>query len=380
MKNIIKNKINELTDEFHKYVNELYDNPEIGNEEVFASKLLSDVLVKYGFKTKHPYVLETDFLGEYTSKKAGPKIGYLCEYDALPDVGHGCGHNLIGVTSILAAIALKEVIEEIGGSIHVFGTPAEENFGGKVEMAKKNVFDDMDVCMMFHPSSKDGVGGRTLAIVPIRFEFYGESAHGCRPYEGKSALDACVLTYSSISMMRQFVKPGSFLHGVITNGGSAANVVPPYACLDYYFRAPTIAYANEMVEKAKNIAESCAAASGCTVKHSIYECVYEDTKINYTLANMLKDIMVEQGLQPKDVNEVPCGSSDIGAVSYVCPTIEGNIKICDETVNGHSVEFASCTVSKVGKKALTTGAICLANLGFECITNKNKMKEIKEEN
>ncbi len=379
MKELIKKKIEELSSEFNKYVLDIYNNPELGNEEVYASKLLSDVLVKYGFKTKHPYVLETDFLGEYTSKKKGPKIGYLCEYDALPDVGHGCGHNLIGVTSILAAVALKEVIDEVGGSIHVFGTPAEENFGGKVEMAKKNVFDDMDVCMMFHPSSKDGVGGRTLAIVPIRFEFYGESAHGCRPYEGKNALDACVLTYSSISMMRQYVKPGCFLHGVITNGGSAANVVPPYACLDYYFRAPTIAYANELVQKAKNIATSCAAASGCTVKHSIYESVYEDTKINYSLAKALKEIMIEQGLDPKDVNEVPCGSSDVGAVSYVCPTIEGNIKICDDNINGHSIEFANCTVSSVGQKALKDGAICLAYLGLECITNNEKLNKIKGE-
>ncbi len=379
MKDIIKKRVNELSKEFHSYVKELHDNPEIGNEEVFGSKLLSDVLVKYGFKTKHPYVLETDFLGVYTSKKQGPKIGYLCEYDALPDIGHGCGHNLIGVTSILSAIALKEVIDEVGGSIHVFGTPAEENFGGKVLMAEKGVFDDMDICMMFHPSSKNGVGGRSSAIVPIRFEFHGRTAHGCNPYEGASALDACVSTYQSINMLRQFAKPGTFIHGVITNGGSAANVIPDYSKADYYFRAPTIAYAKELVEKAKNIAKSCAQASGCTVIDSIYECIYEDTKINYTIADSLKTIMESEGLVTKSVNENPAGSTDVGATSYRCPTIQGNIKICNDDVNGHSVEFASCTISSVGAEALNKGAICLALLGLECITNKELLKKAKEE-
>ncbi len=379
MKNIIKNKIDNLTNEFHGYVVDLYNNPEIGNEEVYASKLLSKLLLDNGFETKCPYVLDTDFIGIYKSKKDGPKIGYLCEYDALPDIGHGCGHNLIGVTSILSAIALKEVIDEVGGSIHVFGTPAEENFGGKVLMAEKNVFDDMDVCMMFHPGSSNGVGSRSSAIVPIRFEFFGESAHGCRPYEGKSALDAAVLTYQSINMLRQFAKPGTFIHGVISNGGSAANVVPPYACLDYYFRAPTIAYAKEISEKAKNIASSCAQASGCTVDNSVYECIYEDTKINYALADALKVIMESEGLVTEGVNEIPAGSTDVGATSYRCPTIQGSIKICDNNVNGHTKEFASCTTNEDGIKALNSGAICLAYLALECITNKKLLEKIKGE-
>ena len=133
-------KQDELLEEFKGYVKEIYLNPELGNAEYKTSKLLSNVLVKYGFNTKCPNLLKTDFLGIYESKKEGPKLAYLCEYDALPEVGHGCGHNLIGVTSILAAIMLKEVIDEIGGSIYVFGCPAEENFGGKVELAKLNAF------------------------------------------------------------------------------------------------------------------------------------------------------------------------------------------------------------------------------------------------
>ncbi len=380
LKEVIKKKIENLTDEFHQYVVELYNNPEIGNEEVFASKLLSDILKEHGFDTKYPYVLDTDYLGVYKSTTEGPKIGFLCEYDALPDVGHGCGHNLIGVTSILAAIGLKEVIEEIGGSLYVFGTPAEENFGGKVLMAEKGVFDEMDACIFFHPSDHNGIGSRTSAIIPTRFEFFGQSAHGCNPYQAKSALDSAIMTYQGISMMRQFVKPEAFIHGVVSNGGTAANVIPEYASLDYYFRAKTIKYAKEIEDKAKQIAQSSAEAFGCSVKFSTYECVYEDTKINYELAYKLKEIMTEVGLTDiSDVNEIPAGSSDAGATSYVCPTVQGNIKIAPLNTRGHSLEFASCTISEEGKKALKDGAVILAYLGLECITNKEYLKKVKEE-
>ena len=149
MINLMEKKQNELLEEFNSYVKEIYDNPEIGNVEYKTSRLLANVLIKYGFETKCPNLLETDFLGIYESKKQGPKLAYLCEYDALPEIGHGCGHNLIGVTSILAAIMLKEVIDNIGGSIYVFGCPAEENFGGKVQLAKLKAFDGCDVAMMF---------------------------------------------------------------------------------------------------------------------------------------------------------------------------------------------------------------------------------------
>lgn len=380
MQGKISNTIEQIKDEFYGYVNDLYHHPELGNEEVRSSKLLADVLVKYGFKTKHPYLLETDFLGVYESNKPGPKIGYLCEYDALPDIGHGCGHNMIGVMSILAAIGLKSMIDEIGGSIHVFGTPAEENFGGKVELAKRHAFDDMDCCLMLHPSDKNGVGGKTLALIPVRYEFFGTSAHGARPYNGASALDAAVVTYQGINMLRQFL-PGTYrIHGVISEGGKAANVIPDYAVLDYYFRADTISYAREIQAKCLNIAKSAASMNNTSVKESIYECIYDDTKINYTLASELKKIYEELGLEDvNDVNEEPGGSSDVGAVSYVCPTLQGYIKIAPKGTPGHSTTFASCTISSEGNKALLNGAISLANLGYNIITNKDLLAKIKQE-
>ena len=344
MINLMEKKQNELLEEFNSYVKEIYDNPEIGNVEYKTSRLLANVLIKYGFETKCPNLLETDFLGIYESKKQGPKLAYLCEYDALPEIGHGCGHNLIGVTSILAAIMLKEVIDNIGGSIYVFGCPAEENFGGKVQLAKLKAFD------------------------------------GCgHPEEGNSALDGVITTYQGISMLRQFIKPGCFIHGVITNGGKAANVIPEVATIDYYFRAPDIKYANYIKERAINIANGAALMHKLTVEHEIYECIYEDKKINYTLAKELKSIFKDMGIDASDVDEVPAGSSDVGAVSYQIPTIEGNMKICDSNVCGHSKEFALATISEEGKLALKNGSKALAILGYNLITKPELLIKVKEE-
>ncbi len=380
MQKIIMNEIENLKEEFFEYVNDLYLHPEIGNEEVRSSKLLADVLIKYGFDTKCPNLLKTDFLGIYKSKKNGPKLGFLCEYDALPDIGHGCGHNMIGVISILAAVALKKVIDEVGGEIYVFGTPAEENFGGKVELAKLGAFNGIDCCMMIHPSDKNSVGGKTLALIPVRYEFFGKSAHGANPYDGASSLDAAVMTYQGMNMLRQFLKGNYRIHGVISNGGKAANVIPDYTILDYYFRADTIDYAREIQQKALNIASSAANMTGTTVKSSIYECIYEDTKINYTLANELEAIYRELGLEDvKKVSEVPSGSSDVGAVSYICPTIQGYIKIAPKGTLAHSKDFAKCTISCEGKDAMEISAKALAQLGFNIITNDELLNNIKKE-
>lgn len=380
MKKEIAKKIESLNEEFLGYVKYLYENPELGNEEVKAMQLLANVLVKYGFETKYPNLLKTDFLGVYKAKKSGPKIGFLCEYDALPDIGHGCGHNMIGVMSILGAIGLKEVIEEIGGEIYVIGCPAEENFGGKVDLANKGLFSNLDACIMLHPGSRYGVGSRSSALIPVKYEFFGKSAHGCDPYNGASALDAAVSTYQGISMLRQFVKGTSFIHGIIKNGGSAANVVPKYSAMEYYFRATTIKYAREIEAKALNIAEAAAKMHGCEVKSSIYECIYEDTLINYTLADALKKEYLELGInEVDDVKEEAGGSTDVGACSYKCPTVQGNIKICSKDVLGHSIEFANCTISETGQKATILGAKVLANLAYELIVNKELLNKVNEE-
>lgn len=342
--------------------------------------LLAEMLKQEGFAVETAFVVPTGFIGKYESGKPGPTIAYLCEYDALPEVGHGCGHNLIAGIGVAAGTALKSIIDQIGGNVWVVGTPAEENFGGKVSMAEAGVFDNVDAAMMIHPSTQNGLGGRTNALNPVKFEFFGKNAHGCRPQEGRSALDAAVLAFTNINFLRQFCLPNTFIHGIFRDGGQAANVIPAYASLEYYFRGTTMSYVQELTEKAIKCAEGACTATGTTFKHSIYECPYDDFVINYTLADMLKKQYEALGLENiEPVREQPAGSSDIGSVSYRCPALHGYIKIADTCVAGHSREMADATISQEGRKGLLNAASALANLGAILITEPDVLKKVKDE-
>lgn len=372
--------INEHIDDYMGLVKKLYDHPEIGFEEFETQKVLVDYLKSIGFKTKAGVVCQTDFVAEYQSSKAGPVIAFMCEYDALPEVGHGCGHNLIAGIGIAAGAALKAVIDDIGGTVRVIGTPGEENMGGKVHMASAGIFDDVDAALMVHPGTKNGLGSKSNAINPVRFEFFGKNAHGCHPQVGRSALDCAVLTYVNINMLRQMMEPNTYIHGVITEGGTAANVIPAYACLDYYFRAPTMKYVLEVTERATKIAQSMAVANECECKVSIYECPYEDTLINYTLADILKGHYEALGVEEiQPVEEVGAGSTDVGATSYRCPTLQGNIKIAPDSVNGHSKEMACATISEAGKEGLIKASSGIALVAYDLITKPELLEKVKQE-
>lgn len=376
----ISHTIESHIDEYMAMVKQMYEHPEIGFQEFETQKLLVNYLTKAGFETKKGVVCETDFIGEYKSQKPGPVIAFMCEYDALPEVGHGCGHNLIAGIGIAAGEALKSIADEIGGTIRVVGTPAEENFGGKVHMAKAGIFDDVDVALMVHPGTKNGVGGRSNALNPVKFEFFGKNAHGCHPQDGASALDAAVMTYIQINLLRQFVEPNTFIHGIIRNGGGAANVIPAYASMEYYFRAPTMKYALEVTDKAIACAKGACEATGTTFKTSIFECPYEDTLVNYALADMLKEKYELLGVEDVEgVNEVGGGSTDVGSVSYVCPTIQGGIKIAGDEVTGHSKEMAMATISEEGKQGLLNASKGIAFVACDLITDPTKLQAVKDE-
>jgi amidohydrolase len=379
-KEIMMQKIESNIETYMELVQTMYNNPEIGNEEFETMKLLVDYLDKVGFKTTSGYVVPTGFLGEYDTGKEGPTIAVMCEYDALPEVGHGCGHNLIAGIGVATGEAVKEIIDQFGGKLLVVGTPAEENFGGKVSMSEAGVFDEVDVALMVHPGSKNGVGGRSTALNPIKFEFFGTNAHACKPQQGASALDAAVMSYLQINLLRQFVNQNTFIHGVIKEGGEAANVIPAYASLEYYFRAPTMSYVKEVTEKAIQAVDAICKANNVTYKTSTYECPYEDTVINYKLADILTEKYTELGVENiYPVEEIAGGSTDVGAVSYRCPTIQGNIKICGEEVSGHTVEMAQATISKDGEKGLIKASQGLALTILELLENPTLLAEVKQE-
>jgi amidohydrolase len=377
----IKTLIEENIAGYMDIVNTLYENPEIGNEEFDSMKLLVDYLDKAGFETESGYVVPTGFLGTYDSNKPGPTIAFMCEYDALPEIGHGCGHNLIAAIGVAAGESLKAVIDDYGGKVLVVGTPAEENFGGKVSMADAGVFDEVDVALMVHPGNTNGVGSRSSALQPLKFEFYGKSAHAAAsPWDGVSALDAAVMSYVQINLLRQMAKPYTTIHGVIKDGGQAANVIPDYASLEYYFRAPTMAYAKEISEKATEMVEAVSQANDTTVEISEYEAAYEDTVINYKLADVLMEKYEELGVENvQPVDEKTGGSTDVGAVSYKCPTIQGNIKIVPDDVSAHTKEMADATISEAGEAGLIKAAQGIALVALELLETPELLDEIKAE-
>lgn len=379
MKQHLLQHLQKHQEEYYYIVKDLYEHPEIGNQETRSMHVLCDQLEKEGFDVIREYIVPTGFLAIYKSEKPGPVIAYLCEYDALPEIGHGCGHNLIAGISVGAGCALKSILSEIGGEVRVIGTPAEENFGGKVIMAEKHAFDDVDAALMLHPDTANTLGARSLAIYPLRFEFHGKNAHACHPENGNSALDAAVMSYMSINLLRQFARPNTFIHGVITHGGEAANVIPAYACMDYYFRGETMDYVKELCEKAKQCVEGACAMTGCTCDISTYETPYDDCLINYTLADLLSEEYEELSYSWEKVDEIPSGSTDVGSVSYCCPTLQGYIKIADEYVNGHSIEMADATISEKGRQALIDGAYALANIGRRLIVEKDLLEKAKKE-
>ena len=378
---IVQASVEENINAYMDIAQTLYYNPEIGNEEFESMKLLVNYLEQAGFETQSGYVVPTGFLGTYDSNKPGPTIAFMSEYDALPEIGHGCGHNLIAAIGVAAGEALKAVIDEYGGKVLVVGTPAEENFGGKVSMADAGVFDDVDVALMVHPGSQNGVGSRSSALVPVKFEFHGKSAHAAAsPWDGISALDSAVMSYMQINMLRQMAKPHTTIHGVIKDGGEAANVIPDYASLEYYFRAPTMAYAREMSLKAIEMVKNISQANGTTVSISEYECAYEDTVINYKLADILTEQFTAIGVENiQPVDEIAGGSTDVGAVSYKCPTIQGNVKIMPETVGAHTREMAAATLTDAGKAGLIKGAQGIALTALALLEDADLLAEVKAE-
>lgn len=378
-KETVLSLIEQNIDDYMEIVQSLYENPEIGNEEFESMKRLVDYLDNAGFETQLGYVVPTGFIGTYDSGKPGPTIAFMSEYDALPEIGHGCGHNLIAAIGVAAGESLKAVIDEFGGKVHVVGTPAEENFGGKVSMADAGVFDEVDVALMVHPGSLNGVGSRSSALVPVKFEFHGKTAHAAaNPWDSVSALDSAVMSYVQINLLRQMVKPYTTIHGVIKNGGEAANVIPDYASLEYYFRAPTMAYAREISQKAIDMVKNISEANGTTVEVSEYECAYDDTVINYKLAEILTEKYEELGMEDiQPVDETTGGSTDVGAVSYKCPTIQGNIKIVPESVSAHTREMADATITETGRDGLIKGAQGIALVALDLLENPELLEQVK---
>jgi amidohydrolase len=380
--------VDALSPELKKLTKDIHDNPELGNQEFKACGWQIALLTKYGFKIEENFCgLPTAYKATYKSGKPGPKIAMLAEYDALPEIGHGCGHNLIAMISVGSGIALKNLAEDLGGEIYVIGTPAEETIGAKIQMADQGVFDEMDVAMMAHPAYLDVDSVDTMAVEPYRFEFIGRPSHAAgSPEDGLNALDAVINLFNMINALRQQTKPDARIHGIIIDGGKTPNIIPDHGEAAFYIRANRTGYLKELTEKVMDCARGAALGTGTELKISRYEVAFKDLCSNRTLSELCVNQVEKLGIQVNRFGlggmTVP-GSSDLGDVSYKCPAIELGCKIGDpangNVLSSHTVDFAEKAGSEAAINTGLTYVKAFAMTGEELMTNPEHLKAIKEE-
>ena len=356
----------------------IHDNPETIFQEYKAAELLTNELEEQGFDVQRGVAgLDTAFIATYGSGE--PVVALLAEYDALPKIGHACGHNLIATWGVGAGIALRRALPDLQGTIKVIGTPAEEGGGGKVTMAEAGVFNGLDAAIMMHPRDVTYLDRGSLAVTPYEIEFFGKSAHASSaPEKGINALDALLQVFYSVNALRQAFKPHTRIHGVITHGGDAANVVPDYTAGSFLVRANDQAYLEELRQRFVNIVNAAALATGATVK--INEGIsYKQRVCNTALVELFGKNLDALGV----VHEVPAqdtgvGSSDIGDVSQLVPTIHPYLQICDRGIGGHTVEFAEAARSTRADELTATGATALAWTAADVLLRSDVREQLRE--
>jgi amidohydrolase len=361
---------------------EMFDNPEVAFKEVKASRRLASELEKAGFTVELGVAgMETAIRAVHPAESDGPTVAILAEYDALPELGHACGHNLIGSAALGACLALGKIKKDLPGRLIFLGTPAEEDIGGKIAMVEAGVFDGVDAAMMFHPSPGYTVVGRQgLALTEVKIEFRGKTAHAAAsPEKGINALDAIIQTFNGINALRQHIKSMSRIHGVITNGGVKPNIVPDYAAAEFYVRAPEDDYCAQLVKKLENCAKGAASATGATLNFEVIEPSYQSRKMNKAMGVAFTKNLEAIGELMTDLPEGSGGSSDIGNVSQVVPAIHPYISISDRSVAGHSKEFAEASVSDQGHDAMLSAAKALAMTAIDLYTDSEFMDQVKIE-
>jgi amidohydrolase len=368
----------------------IHAHPEIGHQEVEAAKRLSGLLESAGIPVEMgtagmATAFKAELEGRQTSQQR-PRIAILAEYDALPGLGHGCGHNLIGTSAIGAGLALQEVIDDLNGSIWVLGTPAEEsaapNSGGKVHMVNAGVFESVDAAIMFHPGTETAITlDRSLAARGFEFFFHGRAAHAAgAPEDGINALDAVVLFYNAVSALRQQMRSDVRIHGIILSGGAAANIIPDYAAIRYRTRADDSEYLSDVVERVVACAEGAAKATGCRLEWTEYMPGYENTMPNKVLLNLMSENLRSIGLKVNNERRRSGrGSTDFGNVSRRVPGIEARIAITDKwDVPGHSIEFREAAVSDQGRQAMISAAKGLAMTAVDLLTRPELLAQAKD--
>lgn len=385
MSQLIKDYSKKQLEQYKAIASDIHAKPEVSNYEFFACERLSTQLKEEGFDvTVDVAGHRTAFDARYKSSKPGPTVVFLAEYDALPGIGHACGHNLFGATSSLAAASLKQVIDEVGGEIRVYGTPGEEggeNGSSKGSFVREGFLDDVDFALCVHPGYKHTLSGPSLANDPVDVEFFGKAAHAAaQPWEGINALDGVISVYNNINALREHLPTDVRIHGVITNGGLAANVVPEYASARFYLRAATRTTLNDVYHKFENIVKAASLATGADYKFGLFQNSVDNMVTTPLFDSVYSDQLKSLGESISNAESaIVGGSTDVGNISQVVPTIQPTISISDEPIIGHSIGFKAASISDKGLASIELGANALALTALRILKDKNLLEQIKEE-
>ncbi|OBZ88489.1 Peptidase M20 domain-containing protein 2 [Choanephora cucurbitarum] len=380
----IAHTIKSLDRELREISIKIHDDPELGNKEFHAHDLLTDYLEKKGFKvTRKAAGLETAFLAEFSNSSSDRRVGFVCEYDALPGVGHACGHNIITVQGLASALSLKTLMEHdlVKGKVVLFGTPAEESTSGKINFIKTGLLQNsVDVAMMLHPFAKDSLYGKMLALDTLEVEFFGKASHaGMAPWNGINALDALMQSFDNVGLLRQQILPTDRVHGIITNGGKSANVIPDYASAKFMARSVTKNRLSELKEQVDRCFLSAARATGCTVSLK-WAAIgpLDDVFMNDAMTATFQHYMEEEGITyPSKAKEeqLTLGSTDMGNFSYVVPSIHPGYGIHTDAAN-HTKEFAAAAGTEVAHQDTLRAAKCLSLTAAEILRDDKLYEQI----
>jgi len=383
LKEQISRGIDSLRDEMVRIAQSMFIRPEIGYQEYESSKLLSEFLKGHGFEvTNNVAGMETAFFATYSQDSEGPTVALLAEYDALPGMGHACGHHLIGTASAGAAVGLSKVFSQLKGRIAVVGCPAEEagtdNAGGKVRLVEAGYFDRIDAAMIFHPMPMTTVSGQTSALIGLELEFKGKAAHAAgNPWDGINALDGVLQTYNSINALRQHLKEDIRIHGIVTHGGDAPNIVPEYAVARFFVRSEDNKRLRETVVKVENCARGAALATGTELNIKRFNHLYEAMNSNFVLAEVLKKNVERVGLRIEGIKKGK-GSTDFGNVSGVVPACELAIRL-GNGITPHTKEFLYASNGEEGYRVMIQGAKILAMSALDLLQSPALLERAKEE-
>jgi len=354
-------------DEIIDLSHRIHADPEPAFEEHHAAAWVAEVLRGHGFEVEHPAgSLATAVRAVKRGGRGGtkPRIGILAEYDALPGLGHGCGHNTMAASGVGAAIALAAVAEDLPGEIVFLGTPAEERGSGKQIMIDDGLFEGVDAALLYHPCDRSHVESFPLASEDVEVVFHGLQAHAASdPWKGRNALDAMVQLFTSVGLWRQQLRDTARVHGIITEGGTAANIIPDRTSAWFMIRADDQAYYDEMKDRFTRMAEAAALATSTTVD-VIYSGGATTMRNNQPLVERFRANMAAYGIE--DMGDDPnAGSTDMANVSWVVPTIHPDLAICEEGVAGHSIAFRDAAATPRADETTLLAATLIAQTAVD---------------